>query len=247
MIQADSLYGAIGAAHWHVRIGLPGLEPHPDQFEESCTCMSAGGRVFGRAVIPPSHDDSGGALHSDWPRPLPVRSLLNLQHDELVPIRRMRGGDARRDRIGFRRRFAHRQQMTVLIQYVVWRISRFASFDPSYCVRGGAPSSSLSSSPPRCAEPSPCSAIVRSVTSAPVTAYRTGASALCTSSDTVLPATNARSRCRTSSNVQIGQIGKLSPYSACNFMNSASDMSSTRGIFVIPAPIYCIAQIRRPG
>jgi hypothetical protein len=28
----------------------------------------------------------------------------------------------------------------------------------------------------------------------------------------------------------------LSPYSACNFMNSASDSSSIRGMFVIPLP-----------
>ena len=50
-------------------------------------------------------------------------------------------------------------------------------------------------------------------------------------SDTASPATNSRSRCRTSSNVQIGQIGRPSPYSACNFMNSASDRSSMRGMF----------------
>jgi hypothetical protein len=35
-----------------------------------------------------------------------------------------------------------------------------ADLNPTY-VRAGAPSSPLSSSPPRCAEPSPCSAIVR--------------------------------------------------------------------------------------
>src|SRR6202035_1947190 len=103
---------------------------------------------------------------------------------------------------------------------VIGLISRFFCFNPTYCVLWGVPSSSSSSSPPRCADPPPCSAIVRSVTSAPVTAYRTGASALCTKSDTASPATNSSSRCRTSSNVQIGQIGRLSLYSASNFMNS---------------------------
>jgi hypothetical protein len=37
-------------------------------------------------------------------------------------------------------------------------------FNPTYCVRDDAPSSSPSSSPPRWAVPPPCSAIVRSVT-----------------------------------------------------------------------------------
>jgi hypothetical protein len=37
----------------------------PDQVGQSCTCTSAGGRVLGRALIPPSHDVSGGALRTD--------------------------------------------------------------------------------------------------------------------------------------------------------------------------------------
>src|ERR1700722_19721586 len=88
---------------------------------------------------------------------------------------------------------------------------------------------------------------MRPATSAPVTAYSTDASALFASSDTASPATNSRSRYRTSSNVQIGQIGRLSPYSASNFMNSASDRSSICGMFASLHPSAAVRNFAYPG
>jgi len=88
---------------------------------------------------------------------------------------------------------------------------------------------------------------LRQVTAEQRVYWRNGASAFFTSSDTASPATNSSSACRTSSSVQIGQIGRSSPYSACNFMNSASDRSSIRSMFDFLPPSVAMRNFTHQG